>query len=112
MIHTMITEYRHTKQITRLMAGSSQLLAILMSKLRSSLGAAWEQPVSRLEYAYSMLMTTFLRPFSSKRAEFERRLAANEITARPSRDYGSSFPCSSCWYWEAQVCGDKKESGI
>ena len=91
MIHTMITEYRHTKQITRLMAGSSQLLAILMSKLRSSLGAAWEQPRSSLEYAYSMLMTTFLRPFSSKRAEFERRLAANEITARPSRDYGSSL---------------------
>ena len=89
MIRTMITEYRHTKQITRLMAGSSQLLAILMSKLRSSLGAAWEQPVSRLEYAYSMLMTTFLRPFSCKRAELERRLAANEITARPSRDYGS-----------------------
>ena len=81
MIHTMITEYRHTKQITRLMAGSSQLLAILMSKLRSSLGAAWEQPVSRLEYAYSMLMTTFLRPFSCKRAELERRLASDEITA-------------------------------
>ena len=78
----MITEYRHTKQITRLMAGSSQLLAILMSKLRSSLGAAWEQPVSRLEYAYSMLMTTFLRPFSCKRAELERRLASDEITAR------------------------------
>ena len=62
-----------------------------MSKLRSSLGAAWEQPGSSLEYAYSMLMTTFLRPFSSKRAELERRLAANEITARPSRDYGSSL---------------------
>ena len=79
----MITEYRHTKQITRLMAGSSQLLAILMSKLRSSLGAAWEQPRSSLEYAYSMLMTTFLCPFSCKRPELERRLAANEITARP-----------------------------
>ncbi|MBQ8458346.1 MAG: chitobiase/beta-hexosaminidase C-terminal domain-containing protein [Prevotella sp.] len=34
-------------------------------------------------------MTTFLRPFSSKRAELERRLASDEITARPSRDYGS-----------------------
>ena len=33
--------------------------------------------------------TGFLRPFSSKRAELERRLAANEITARRSRDYGS-----------------------
>ena len=60
-----------------------------MSMPRVWLEAAWEQPGSRLEYAYSMLMTTFLRPFSSKRAELERRLAANEITARPSRDYGS-----------------------
>ena len=42
-----------------------------------------------LEYAYSMLMTTFLCPFSSKRAELERRLAANEITAHARRDYGS-----------------------
>ena len=62
-----------------------------MSKLRSSLGGAWEQPRSSLEYAYSMLMTTFLRPFSCKRAELERRLASDEITARPSRDYGSSL---------------------
>ena len=45
----MITEYRHTKQITRLMKGSSQLLAILMSKLRSSLGGAWEEPRRSLE---------------------------------------------------------------
>ena len=36
-------------------------------------------------------MTTFLRPFSSKRAELERRLASDEITARGSRDYGSSL---------------------
>jgi len=100
MIHTMNTTYRSKKRVTRMMARCSQgvakvyprctqALAILMSKLRSSLGAAWEQPGSSLEYAYSMLMTTFLRPFSSKRAELERRLAANEITARPSRDYGS-----------------------
>lgn len=33
--------------------------------------------------------TGFLRPFSSKRAELERRLASDEITSRPSRDYGS-----------------------
>ena len=38
-----------------------------------------------------MLMTTFLRPFSCKRAELERRLAANEITARLQRAYGSSL---------------------
>ena len=100
MTHTMNMTYRSKKQVTRMMARCSQGVAkvyprctqgvaILMSKLRSSLGAAWEQPGSSLEYAYSMLMTTFLRPFSSKRAELERRLAANEITARPSRDYGS-----------------------
>jgi len=78
MTHTMSTEYRHTKQVTSLMATCTQGLGRLMSMAR-----VW------LEYAYSMLMTTFLRPFSSKRAELERRLASDEITARPSRDYGS-----------------------
>ena len=86
----MNTEYGYRKQVESHHQGSKHTLAILMSKLRSSLGAAWEQPGSSLEYAYSMLMTTFLRPFSSKRAELERRLASDEITARPSRDYGSS----------------------
>lgn len=85
----MNKEYGYTKQVESHHQGSKHTLAILMSKLRSSLGAAWEQPRSSLEYAYSMLMTTFLRPFSSKRAELERRLASDEITSRPSRDYGS-----------------------
>ncbi len=62
-----------------------------MSMPRVWLEAAWSMARVWLEYAYSMLMTTFLRPFSCKRAELERRLAANEITARPSRDYGSSL---------------------
>ena len=87
----MNTEYGYRKQVESHHQGSKHTLAILMSKLRSSLGAAWEQPGSSLEYAYSMLMTTFLRPFSSKRAELERRLVSDEITARPSRDYGSSL---------------------
>lgn len=77
MTYTMSTKYRNTKQVTRSMAGSSKLLAILMSMLRVSLEAAWKQPRVWLEYAYSMLMTTFLRPFSSKRAELERRLAVS-----------------------------------
>ena len=87
----MNKEYGYTKQVESNHQGSKHTLAILMSKLRSSLGAAWEQPGSSLEYAYSMLMTTFLRPFSSKRAELERRLASDEITARPSRYYVSSL---------------------
>jgi hypothetical protein len=49
----MSTEYRHTKQITRLMAGSSQLLAILMSMLRRSLEAAWSMARVWIEYAYT-----------------------------------------------------------
>jgi len=89
MIQDMSTIYGFKKQVTRNQQGSKHTLAILMSKLRSSLGAAWEQPGSSLEYAYSMLMTTFLRPFSSKRAELERRLVSDEITARPSRNYVS-----------------------
>ena len=90
----MNKEYGYTKQAESNHQGSRHTLAILLSKLRSSLEAAWSKARVRLEYAYSMLMTTFLRPFSSKRAELERRLASDEITARPSRDYGSSCQCS------------------
>ena len=89
MIQDMSTTYGYTKQVESNQQGSKHTLAILMSKLRSSLGAAWEQPRSSLEYAYSILMTTFLRPFSSKRAELERRLTIDDITARRSRGYGS-----------------------
>ena len=89
MIQDMSTTYGYTKQVESNQQGSRHTLAILLSKLRSSLEAAWSKARVRLEYAYSMLMTTFLRPFSSKRAELERRLASDEITARPSRDYGS-----------------------
>ena len=70
----MNTGHGYRKQVESHHQGSKHTLASLMSKLRSSLGAAWEQPGSSLEYAYSMLMTTFLRPFSSKRAELERRM--------------------------------------
>ena len=77
--------YRSKKQITKLMASSSQLLTILMSKLRGSLGAAWEQAgtsrnlvpheiTARCQRDYVSFLTGFLRPFSSKRAELERRL--------------------------------------
>lgn len=75
----MSTKYRCKKQVTKLIANSSQLLAILVSKLRVSLEAAWSMARVWLEYAYSMLMTTFLRPFSSKRAELERRLVVSML---------------------------------
>ena len=87
----MNTEHGYRKQVESHHQGSKHTLASLMSKLRSSLGAAWEQAGSSLEYAYSMLMTTFLRPFSCKRAELERRLVPDEITAHSQRDYGSSL---------------------
>ena len=77
MTHIMSTTYRHTKQVTRMVARCtqgvpkvyprcSQALAILMSMLRVWLEYAWKQPRVWLEYAYS------------------------EITARASRAYG---PC-------------------
>ena len=47
------SQYGYKKQVTRLMAASSQLLAILMSKLRSSLGGAWEEPRRSLGAAWS-----------------------------------------------------------
>ena len=46
-------QYGYKKQVTRLMAASSQLLAILMGKLRRSLGGAWEEPRRSLGAAWS-----------------------------------------------------------
>ena len=74
----MNTTYRSKKQVTRLMAGFSHTLAILMSMLRVSLEAAWSMARVWLEYAYSIFITRL-------------RLTHNEITSRPSRDYGSSL---------------------
>ena len=50
----MSTKYRHTKQVTRELEGSSHTLAILMSKLRVCLEAAWSMPRVCLAYAKSM----------------------------------------------------------
>ena len=77
MTHIMSTTYRHTKQVTRMVARCTQgvakvyprctqALGRLMSMLRVWLEYAWKQPRVWLEYAYS------------------------EITARTSRAYG---PC-------------------
>ena len=100
MTHIMNTTYRHTKQVTRMVARCTQgvakvyprctqALGRLMSMLRVWLEYAWKQPRVWLEYAYSIFITRFLRPFSSKRAELERRLTLDDITARRSRGYGS-----------------------
>lgn len=111
MTHTMSTKYRNTKQVTRSMAGSSKLLAILMSMLRVSLEAAWKQPRVWLEYAYSMLMPTFLRPFSSKRAELERRLAVSMflmLTLGSSSVWGATidFNQPDGYYYLGNDAGD------
>ena len=85
MTHTMNTTYRSKQQVTRMMARCtqgvakvyprcSQALGKLMSMLRVWLEAAWSMARVWLEYAYSIFITRFLRPFSSKRAELERRL--------------------------------------
>ena len=63
MAHIMSTTYSSKKRVTSAMAGTTHTLPILMSKLRVSLEYAWEQAGAR-----------FLRPFSSKRAELERRI--------------------------------------
>ena len=90
MTHTMNMTYRSKKQITKLMASSSQLLTILMSKLRVCLEYAWEQVGTRRNLVpheitarpsrdYVSSGTTFLRPFSSKRAELERRFVVSML---------------------------------
>ena len=85
----MNTGHGYRKQVESHHQGSKHTLASLMSKLRSSLGAAWEQPGSSLEYAYSMLMTTFLRSPPTR-----LRLVPHELTAHGSRAYGSPYQCS------------------
>ena len=77
MAHNISTTYRSKKQVTRELEGSSHTLAILMSMLRVWLEYAWSMPRVCLRYAYAT-------PTSS-------RLTLDELTARPSRDYGSSL---------------------
>ena len=74
----MSTKYRCKKQVTRLMAGFTQFLAILMSMLRVWLEYAWKQPRVCLEYGWSM-------------ARVCQEAAYSEITARFERHYGSSL---------------------
>ncbi len=102
----------YEKGVTRNQQASSHTLSLLMSMLRVWLeygwsmarvwlGAAKEQQRSSIEAAWSMVKvclryayaipTRFLRPFSSKRAELERRLVGHEITAHSQRDYSSSL---------------------
>ena len=75
--------YRSKKQVTRLMEASSQLLAILMGKLRSSLGGAWEEPRRSLgaawsearvwlEYAWSMARRRLEGGYSEAKGCLER----------------------------------------
>ena len=53
MKQDMSTTYGIKKQVTRLMAGSSHTLSLLMSMLRVSLEAAWSMARVWLEYAYT-----------------------------------------------------------
>ena len=76
MKQDMSTTYGIKKQVTRLMAGSSHTLSLLMSMLRVSLEAAWSMAGVWLEYAYSIFITRL-------------RLTLDEITAHSRRDYGS-----------------------
>ena len=66
----MNKEYGYTKQAESNHQGSKHTLAILMSKLRSSLGgaweqarsslgAAWEQPRVCLQHAYDDILASF-----------------------------------------------------
>ena len=112
MTHTMNMTYRSKKQITREMAGSSHTLAILMSKLRVCLEAALEQAGTRLRLVpheitarpsrdYVSSLTRFLRPFSSKRAELERRLVMSlllMLTLGSVSVWGQAVDLSGTYY--------------
>ena len=55
----MSTTYGFIKQVESNQQGSKHTLAILTSKLRSSLGAAWEQPREYLQHAYDDILASF-----------------------------------------------------
>ncbi len=65
MTHTMSTEYRHTKQVTRSMATCTQGLGRLMSMPRVWLEAAWSMARVWQEYAYSEITAHSQRDYSS-----------------------------------------------
>ena len=69
----MSTIYGFKKQVTRDQQGSSLTLASLMSKLRSRLGAAWEQPRSRQEYTHRT-GGQLTRAISPEKGTYVRRL--------------------------------------
>ena len=73
--------------VTRNQQAYSHTIAILMSMLRVWLEYGWS--MARVWLKYASPTTRFLRPFSSKRAELERRLVGHEITTHSWRDYGS-----------------------
>ena len=73
MIQDMSTIYGFKKQVTRDQQGSSLTLASLMSKLRSRLGAAWEQPRSRQEYTHRT-GGQLTRAISPEKGTYVRRL--------------------------------------
>ena len=108
MAHIMNTTYRHTKQVTRMMARCTQgvakvyprctqALGRLMSMLRVSLEAAWSMLRVCLQYAYSMprvclayAYTHLIRkPYAiSVRA---RRTGSLLLTDQESAPYGLHF---------------------
>ena len=77
----------YEKGVTRNQQAYSHTIAILMSMLRVWLEYGWS--MARVWLKYASPTTRFLRPFSSKRAELERRLVGHEITTHSWRDYGS-----------------------
>ena len=87
MAHIMNTTYRHTKQVTRELEGSTHTLPILFeyawSMLRVCLEYAYSMPRVCLEYAYTHLIRN---PYAiSVRA---RRTASPLLTDRESAPYG------------------------
>ena len=92
MTHTMNTTYRSKQQVTRMMARCTQGVAKVYPRCTQALGNAYSMPTVCLEtknlfpygeqniptlgtkHSQPGNKTGFLRPFSSKRAELERRL--------------------------------------
>ena len=114
MTHTMNTTYRHTKQVTRMMARCSQGVAKVYPRCTQALGRLMSMLRVWLEYAskqkiYSHTGNKIFPPWEQNIPSLgiKRASCVLSVASEQSSSDGSSFPCSSCWYWEAPVYGDK-----
>ena len=88
MAHIMNTTYRHTKQVTRMLARCSQGVAKVYPRCSQALGRLMSMLRVCLEYAYSMPRVCLGYTYTHRTGE--QTPCANELTSHSQRAYVSS----------------------